>query len=81
MGHKAPRQGHFIESGVLAEDSRIWSSTLAGYRVLWLCHRRLTPRHRQLVANASSSKWVHHLKSPTEMKAFLQAVKLEHQRI
>jgi adenylate kinase family enzyme len=52
------------------EDSPIWSGTLAGYRVLWLCHRRLTPRYRQLVADASSSKRVHHLKSAAEMTGF-----------
>ena len=63
------------------EDSPIWSSTLAGYRVLWLCHRRLTPRYRQLVADASSSKRVHHLRSAAEMMAFLQAVELERQSI
>jgi adenylate kinase family enzyme len=56
------------------ENSPVWSSTLDSYRVVWLCHRRLTPRYRQLVADASSSKRVHHLKSPAEMKAFLRAV-------
>jgi adenylate kinase family enzyme len=63
------------------ENSPIWSRTLAGYRVLWPCHRQLTPRYRQLVADASSSKRVHHLKSRAEMKAFLRAVKREHQSI
>ena len=56
------------------ENSPVWSSTMDSYRVLWLCHRRLTPKYRQLVANASASKRVHHLKSSAEMKAFLQAV-------
>jgi adenylate kinase family enzyme len=56
------------------ENSPVWTSTLDSYRVVWLCHRRLTPRYRQLVADASSSKRVHHLKSPAEMKAFLRAV-------
>jgi hypothetical protein len=74
-------KGLFPNPEAWPEDSPIWSSTLAGYRVLWLCHRRLTPRYRQLVADASSSKRVHHLKSAAEMKAFLQAVKLEHQSI
>lgn len=32
------------------ENSPIWSSTMDSYKVLWLCHRRLTPRFRQLVA-------------------------------
>jgi hypothetical protein len=57
----------------------MWSSTLNSYRVLWSCHRRLTPRYRQLVADASASKRVHHLKSPAQMQAFLQAVAREHQ--
>ena len=45
-------------------DSPMWSSTLDGYRVVWLCHRGLTPRYRQLVADLAASKRVHHLKSP-----------------
>lgn len=53
-------KGLFLNPEGWPEDSPIWSSTLAGYRVLWLCHRRLTPR--QLVADAPSSKRVHHLK-------------------
>ena len=60
------------------ENSPVWSSSLDSYRVVWLCHRRLTPKYRQLVADASSSKRVHHLKSAAEIKAFLQAVKSEH---
>ena len=46
------------------ENSPLWSSTLDSYRVIWRCHRLLTPKYRQLVAEASSSKRVHHLKSP-----------------
>jgi adenylate kinase family enzyme len=33
------------------EDNPIWSSTLDSYKVVWRCHRRLTPRYRQLVAD------------------------------
>jgi len=47
------------------------------YRVLWLCHRRLTPRYRQLVADAAAAKRVHHLRSPAGMTAFLEVVKQE----
>ena len=50
---------------------------MGSYRVLWLCHRRLTPRYRQLVCDAAASKRVHHLRSPVGMKAFLEAVKEE----
>jgi adenylate kinase family enzyme len=74
----------FVKSLVRApegwpENSPMWSSTLNSYRVLWSCHRRLTPRYRQLAADASASKRVHHLKSPAQMQAFLQAVAREHQ--
>ena len=76
----------FVNSLVLApegwpENSPVWSSTLNCYRVLWSCHRRLTPRYRQLVVDASSSKRVHHLRSPAQMQTFLQAVQREHQSI
>lgn len=59
-------------------NSPLWSSTLAGYRVIPLCHRALTPRYRQLVADAAGSKRVHHLRSPAEVTAFLRAVGREH---
>jgi adenylate kinase family enzyme len=62
------------------ENSPVWASTLDSYRVVWRCHRRLTPRYRQLVADASSSKRVHHLKSASEIAAFLAAVKQERRR-
>jgi len=59
-------------------NSPLWSSTLAGYRVIPLCHRQLTPRYRQLIADAAGAKRVHHLRSPTEMTAFLEAVGREY---
>ena len=62
------------------ENSPVWASTLDSYRVVWRCHRRLTSRYRQLVADASSSKRVHHLKSASEIAAFLAAVKQERRR-
>jgi hypothetical protein len=59
------------------EDSPMWSSTLDGYRVIPLCHRHLTPRYRQLVAEAASTKRVHHLRSPVEMGAFVESIRKE----
>jgi adenylate kinase family enzyme len=60
------------------DDSPIWSSTMNSYRVLWLCHRHLTPRYRQLVADTASTKQVHHLKSPADMRAFLEVIEQRH---
>ena len=56
------------------DNSPMWESTLNGYRVIWLCHRRLTPKYRQRVAEVASSKKVHHLTSRTAMKAFLNDI-------
>jgi len=57
------------------DNSPVWSSSMDSYRVVWRCHRGLTPKYRQYVANASTSKRVHHLTPPAEMEAFLQGVK------
>jgi adenylate kinase family enzyme len=59
------------------EDSPLWSSTLSSYRVIPRCHRHLTPKYRQLVAEMAASKRVHHLTSPRAMTAFLDAVARE----
>jgi adenylate kinase family enzyme len=72
-------QGLFKDPAGWPANSPLWSSTLDSYRVVWRCHRYLTPKYRRLVADTSSSKRVHHLKSPAEIKAFLQTVKQEHQ--
>jgi hypothetical protein len=76
VAHTATAQmGHKGHQGPFSAAAR-WPE--AGCFVI--CHRRLTPSIR-LVADASSSSRVHHLKSTAEMKAFFQAVKLEHQGI
>jgi adenylate kinase family enzyme len=70
-------KGMFVAPEGWPENSPLWSSTMASYSVLWPCHRRLTPRYRQLVAAEADSKGVHHLRSSAEMKGFLDAVKRE----
>jgi len=67
-------KGLFVNPEGWPENSPIWSSTLDSYRVVRLCHRHLTPRYRQLVADAASKKQVHHLKSPADMKSFLDSL-------
>jgi len=57
------------------EDSPIWKGTLNSYRVLSLCHRRLTPRYRQLVEDSRSSKQVHHLRSLKDIGRFISNLK------
>ena len=70
-------------NGLLADpegwpkDSPLWSSTVSSYKVIPLCHRYMTPRYRQLVADMATSKRVHHLKSPRAVTAFLDVVRNE----
>ena len=63
------------------ENSPMWSSTINSYRVLRLCHEKLTPRYRQLVAEQATHKRVHHLRLPKAMKAFVQAITDEYSGI
>jgi len=51
---------------------------MSSYRVIPLCHRHLTPKYRQLVADAAATKRVHHLRSPAQIRSFLDAVRSEH---
>jgi len=74
-------KGIFVNPEGWPEDSPIWSSTLDSYRVVGLCHRHLTPRYRQLVGEAASTKRVHHLKSPAQMKRFLEAIEQEQKEV
>jgi adenylate kinase family enzyme len=71
-------KGLFVSPEGWPDNSPMWSSTMSSYRVLPLCHRHLTLRYRQLVADAAASKRVHHLRSPAQIRSFLQAVKMEY---
>ena len=60
------------------DNSPMWRSTLDSYKVIGLCHRHLTPKYRQLVAEQAASKRVHHLRSPAEIRVFLNAIQNDH---
>jgi adenylate kinase family enzyme len=68
-------KGLFASPKGWPENSPLWSSTLSSYRVILLCHRHLTPKYRQLVIEAGASKRVHHLRSLTQIRSFLEAVR------
>src|SRR6516164_4465770 len=70
-------KGLFVDPPGWPENSPLWSSSMQSYRVLRLCHRRLTPKYRQLVTEEATSKRVHHLRSPAQIESFLDAVKKE----
>jgi adenylate kinase family enzyme len=70
-------KGLFVTPEGWPEGSPMFSSTISSYRVLRLCHRRLTPRYRQLVSEVRARKRVHHLKSAAEISMFLEEVTQE----
>jgi adenylate kinase family enzyme len=70
-------KGLFVTPEGWPENSPMWTSTLASYRVVPLCEKQLAPRYRQLVAEEASRKRVHHLKSARAMKEFLSGVRRE----
>jgi adenylate kinase family enzyme len=67
-------KGLFVTPEGWPEGSPMLSSTLDSYRVLWLCHRDLTPKYRALVAETRRHKRVHHLTSAKQIGIFLNAV-------
>ena len=74
-------KARFVHPEGWPENSPIWSSTMNSYKVIGLCHRRLTPRYRALVAEAAVSKRVHRVRSPAEMAALLDTVRRDHARV
>jgi adenylate kinase family enzyme len=70
----------FVSPEGWPEGSPIWSSTINAYRVVRSCNRDMTLKYRQLVIEARGDKRVHHLRSPREMRAFLDEVEHEQRR-
>ena len=73
-------KGLFVNPEGWPDNSPMWRSTMSSFKVIPLCHERLTPKYRQLVADTAPSKQVYHLKSPTEMRGFLGMVEREYSR-
>lgn len=69
-------QGLFRTPGGWPQDAPVWASSLSSYRVVWPCHRRLTPRYRRLVA-AATSKRTYRLRSHSDIRCFLRSVETE----
>ncbi len=68
-------KGLFVLPEGWPEGSPMWSSTLQSYRVLRLCHERLTPKYRQLIAEEAGRKRTYGLRSKREVRSFLQSIK------
>ncbi len=53
------------------KNTPLIKATLNSYRVLWLCHKKLTPAYRKYVVDAANTKTVYHLRSKTDIAKFL----------
>ena len=72
-------KGIFVTPEGWPDGSPILGSTISSYRVLWTCHRHLTPKYRELVSEARHRKRVYHARSSAEIRAFLATAKGEAQ--
>jgi adenylate kinase family enzyme len=69
--------GYFVPPAGWPEKSPIWKSSISSYRVLWLCHKRLTPKYRDYIRQAQSIKQVYHLQSVKQISQFLESIENE----
>jgi adenylate kinase family enzyme len=66
--------GYFKPPAGWPENSPILKSSLNSYRVLWLCHKYLTPRYRDYIKQAQSTKSVYHICSTKEISQFFELI-------
>jgi adenylate kinase family enzyme len=66
--------GHFSAPEGWPQNSPILKSSLNSYRVLWLCHKYLTPKYREYVKQAQSSKSVYHIRSTQQISQFFELI-------
>ena len=62
------------------KGSPLWSSTRQSYRVIGLCDKNLPPKYRAYVEEAAKRKQVHHLRSPREIRNFIDLIKRTNQK-
>lgn len=67
-------KGLFITPEGWPENSPILKGSFNSYKVLWLCHRHLTPAYRNLIDESRDQKTVIHLNSPAEIRHFLTGI-------
>jgi adenylate kinase family enzyme len=66
--------GYFTPPPGWPERSPIFKSSLNSYRVLWRCHKYLTPRYRAYVEQARATKTVYHIRSIAQIAQTLAAI-------
>ncbi|MFB2897878.1 isopentenyl transferase family protein [Aerosakkonemataceae cyanobacterium BLCC-F50] len=69
--------GYFKPPEGWPKNSPILRSSLTSYRVLWLCHQKLTPIYREYIKQAQSKKSVYHLRSTKQISQFFELMEKE----
>jgi adenylate kinase family enzyme len=69
--------GYFNPPAGWPEKSPILKSSINSYRVLWRCHKFLTPKYREYVEQAQSTKRVYHIRSAEQISQFLESIENE----
>jgi adenylate kinase family enzyme len=69
--------GYFKPPEGWPENSPILTSSLISYRVLWLCYKYLTPKYRDYIKQAQSTKSVYHIRTTKQISQFLELIKNE----
>ncbi|MEO1132544.1 MAG: adenylate kinase [Cyanobacteria bacterium J06639_1] len=66
-------KGFFVPPENWPENSPLFKGTLNSYRIIRLCHKKLTPKYRDYVNKTKPFKHVYHLRSPEDIEVFLQS--------
>jgi len=66
--------GYFKPPEGWPQKSPILKSSLRSYRVLWLCHKYLTPKYREYIQQVQSSKSVYHIRSTEQIAQFFESI-------
>jgi adenylate kinase family enzyme len=66
--------GYFNPPDGWPENSPIFKSSLKSYRVLWLCYKYLTPKYREFIKQAQSTKSVYHIRSSEQISQFFATI-------
>lgn len=69
--------GYFRPPEGWPDNSPIFKSSLNSYRALWLCHKYLTPKYREYIEQAQTTKRVYHLRSTAQIAQFLTSLRKE----
>ncbi len=67
-------KGFWVAPEGYPQNSPLVKSTLNAYYIVWLCHKKLTPKYREYVEKAKTTKQVFHLKSTRDLDEFWQSL-------